>query len=161
MQSWKWHSSYPHIFKSGDNLVTSKWKDSIRCRANSHRIKPDFCFKPPSVTGTRSYSLSLQFSRSVVSDGLWPHGLQYTRPPCPSPTPGACSNSRPSSQWCHPTMSSSVVHFSCLQSFQVSGPFPMSQLFTSGGQRIGTSASASVIPMSIQDWFPSGLTGLN
>ena len=154
MQSWKWHSSYPHIFKSGDNLVTSKWKDSIRCRANSHRIKPDFCFKPPSVTGTRSYSLSLQFSRSVVSDGLWPHGLQYTRPPCPSPTPGACSNSRPSSQWCHAAISSSVVSFSsCLQSFPASGSFPVSQLFASGGQSIGVSASASAFQWIFRTGF--------
>ena len=101
-----------------------------------------------------------QFSRSVVSDSLWPHGLQYTRPPCPSPTPRAHSNSHPSSQWCHPTMSSSVVPFSfCLQSFPASGPFPMSQFFTSGGQSIGVSASASVLPMNTQDWFPFRRTG--
>ena len=80
---------------------------------------------------------------------------------CPSPTPRACSNSRPSSQWCHPTISSSVVPFSsCLQSFPASRSFPMSQLFTSGSQRIGVSASAPVLPMNIQDWFPLGLTGL-
>ena len=105
-------------------------------------------------------SSSVQFSHSVTSDSLWPHGLQHARPPCPSPTPRACSNSCLSSQWCYPTISSSVVSFSCLQSFPASGSFPMSQFFTSGGQSIGVSASASVLPMNIQDWFPSGLTGL-
>ena len=95
-----------------------------------------------------------------MSDSLWPHGLQHTRPPCPSPTPEVCSNSCPSSQWCHPTISSSVVPFSsCLQSFPASGSFQMGQFFTSGGQRIGVSVSASVLPMNIQDWFPLGLIG--
>ena len=84
---------------------------------------------------------------------LWPHGLQHPRLPCPSPTPEACSNSSPLSQWCHPTISSSVVPFSsCLQSSPASGSFPISQFFTSGGQSIGASASASVLPMNIQDW---------
>ena len=102
---------------------------------------------------------SVQFSCSVVSDSLWPHGLQHTRLPCPSPTPRACSNSCPLRQWCHPTISSSVVPFSsCLQSFPASRFFPMSQFFTSGGQSIG--ASASVLPVNIQDWLPLGLTGL-
>jgi len=101
-----------------------------------------------------------EFSRSVLSDSLWPHGLQHARLPCPSPTPGAYSNSRPSSWWCHPTISSSVIPFSShLQSFPASGYFPMSQFFTSDGQSIGASASASVLPMNIQDWFPLGLTG--
>ena len=104
---------------------------------------------------------TVQFSHSVVSDSLRPHGLQHARPPCPSPTPGFCSNSCPSSQWCHPTISSSVVPFSsCLKSFPASGSFPMSWLFASGGQSIGVSASASVLPMNIQDWFPLGRTGL-
>ena len=103
---------------------------------------------------------SVQFSRSVVSDSLGPQGLQHARPPCPSPTPRACSNSCPSSQWCHPTISSSVVLFSsCLQSFSASGSFLVSQVVTSGGQSIGVSASASVLPVNIQDWFPSGCTG--
>ena len=89
------------------------------------------------------------------------HGLQHARLPCPSPTSGACSNSCPSSQWCHLTISSSIVSFSsCLQSFSASGSFPMSQFFTSGGQSIGISASASVLPMNIQDWFLLGFTGL-
>ena len=97
----------------------------------------------------------MQFSHSVVSDSLWPHGLQHARPPCPSPTPGAYPNSCPLSRWCHPTISSSVVPFSsCLQSFPASWSFPVSRFFTSDGQRIGASASASVLPMNIQDWFP-------
>ena len=103
---------------------------------------------------------SVQFSRSVMSDSLWPHGLQHAKFPCPSPTPGVYSNSCPLSRWCHPTISSSVVPFSfCLQSFPASGSFPMSQLFASGGQSIGVSASTSVLPMNIQDWFPLGWTG--
>ena len=101
------------------------------------------------------------FRCSVMSDSLGPHGLQHARCPCPSPTPGACSNSCPLNWWCHSTISSSVVPFSsCLQSCPASGSFPMSQFFTSGGQNIGVSASASVLPMNIQDWFPLGLTGL-
>ena len=104
--------------------------------------------------------ISVQFSHSVVSDSLWPHWLQHTRPPCPSSTPRAYWTSCPSNQWCHLTISSSVVPFSsCLQSFPASGPFQMSQLFTSGGQSIGLSASVSVLPMNIQGWFPLGWTG--
>ena len=96
-----------------------------------------------------------------MSDSLRPHGLHHTRLLCPSPTPGVCSNSCPSSQWCHPTVSSSVIPFSsCLQSFPASGSFPVRQFFASGGQTIGASASASVFPLNIQGWFPLGLTGL-
>ena len=103
---------------------------------------------------------SVQFSCSVVSDSLWPHEPQHTRPPCPSPTPGVYPNSCPLSWWCHPTISSFVVPFSSLlKSFPASGFFQMSQLFTSGGQSIGVSASASVLPMNTQDWFPLGWTG--
>ena len=103
---------------------------------------------------------SVQFNRSVVSNSLQPHGLQHARLPCPSPTPGACSNSCPSSQWCHPTILPSVVPFSShLQTFPALGSFAMSQFFASGGQRIGVSASASVHPMNIQDLFPLGWTG--
>ena len=103
---------------------------------------------------------SVQFSRSVVSDSLQPHESQHARPPCPSRTPGVYSNSCPSSQWCHPAISSSVVPFSsCPQSLPASGSFPMSQLFTWGGQSIGVSASASILPMNTQDWFPLGWTG--
>ena len=105
-------------------------------------------------------SVSYQFSRSVVSDSLWPHEPQHARPPCPSPTPGIHSNSCPLSWWCHPAISSSVIPFSsCPQSLPASESFPMSQLFTWGGQSIGASASASVLPMDIQGWFPFGLTG--
>ena len=95
-----------------------------------------------------------------MSNSLQPHGLQHARLPYPSPTPEACSDSCPSSQWCHPTISFSVIPVSsCLQSFPESGSFPVSQLFTSDGQSIGVSASASVLPMNIQDWFPLGWTG--
>ena len=99
----------------------------------------------------------VQFSLSVVSNSLRPHGLQHARPPCPSPTSGVYSNSCPLSRWCHPAISSSVVPFSsCPQSFPASGSFQMSQFFTSGGQNISVSASASVLPMNIQDWLPLG-----
>ena len=102
---------------------------------------------------------SVQFSRSVMSDSLWPHELQHARPPCPSPTPRVYSNSCPSSRSCHPTISSSVIPFSsCPQSLPASGSFPMSQLFAWSGQSIGVSASASVLPMNTQDWSPSGWT---
>ena len=97
---------------------------------------------------------SAQFSHSVVSNSLWPHGLQHTRLPCSSPTPGAYSNSCPSSRWCHPAISSSAVLFSsCLHSFSASGSFLRSQFFPSGGQSTGASASSSVLPKNIQDWF--------
>ena len=103
-----------------------------------------------------SKSLLLLFSCSVMSYSLQPHGLQYTRLPHPSLSPRACSNSCPLCQWCHPTISYSVILFSCLLSFQASRSFPVSQLFASGGQNIG--ASALVLPMNIQGWFPLGLT---
>ena len=104
--------------------------------------------------------ISVQFSCSVVSNSLQPHRLQHTRHPCPSPTPEVYSNSCPLSQWCHPTISSSVVPFSfCLQSFPVSGSFQMSQLFATGSHSIEVSASASVLPMNIQDWLLLGWTG--
>ena len=102
---------------------------------------------------------SVQFSHSVVSDSLQPHGLQDSRLPCPSPTPGACSNSC-RSQWCHPAISSVVSFSSYLPSFPATGSFPMNQFFASGGQSIAVSASASVLPMNIQGWFLLGLTGL-
>ena len=102
---------------------------------------------------------SVQFSYSVVSESLWLHESQHARPPCPSPTPRVHSDSRPSSQWCHPTISSSVVPFSFPQSFPASGSFPMSQFFASGTKSIGVSASASVLPMNIQGWSPLEWTG--
>ena len=103
---------------------------------------------------------SVQFSRSVVSDSLRPHESQHARPPCPSPSPRIHSDSRPSSPWCHPATSSSVVPFSsCPQSLPASESFPMSQLFAWGGQRTGASASTPVPPMNTQDWSPLGWTG--
>ena len=123
---------------------------------------------PGLISGLSIYSIGLQysmpvshcfvygqFSNSVMSDSLWPRELQHTTSPCPSATPRAYSNSCPLSQWCHPTISSSVVPFSShLQSFPASGSFQMSQLLASGGQSIGVSASASVLPVNIQNWFP-------
>ena len=106
-----------------------------------------------------SYYTVLLFSHSVVSNSLQPHGLQHTRLPCSSPSPGAYSNSCPLRQWCHPTISPSVTPFSCLQSFRASRSFLMSQLLASGGKGIGASALVSVLPMNIQDWFSLGLTG--
>ena len=107
-----------------------------------------------------SIQLSLQFSRSVVSNSLQPHESQHARPPCPSPTLGVCPNSCPLSWWCHPAILSSVIPFSsCLQSFPSSGSFPMSQLFRSGGQSTGVSASTSVLPVNTQNWSPLGWIG--
>ena len=104
--------------------------------------------------------LSCCYSVTQSCPALWPHGQQHSRLPCPSLSLGACSYSRPLSQWCHPTISCSVIPlFSCLQSFPVLGSFPVSHFFTSGGQSIGASVSASVFPMNIQDWFPLGWTG--
>ena len=105
-------------------------------------------------------TVSVQFSHSLVSESLWPHEPQHARPSCPSPTPGVYPNPCPLSQWCHPTISSSVIPFSfCPQSFPASGSFPMSQLFASGGQSMGVSASTSVLPMNTQDWTHLGWTG--
>jgi len=111
---------------------------------------------PPKVT----FNFGVQFSCVVISDSLQPHGLQDNRLPCPSATPRTYSNSCPLCQWCHPTISSSVIPFSsCLQCCSASGSFPMSRFFASGGQSIGDSASGSVLPMNIQGWFPLGWTG--
>ena len=121
------------------------------CLILRHMHFPIFC---------KNLILSVQFSRSVMSDSLRPHELQHARPPCPSPTPRVYPNSCPSSRWCHPAISSSVVPFSsCPQSLPASGSFQMSQLFTSGGRSIGASASASVLPMNTQDWSPLRWTG--
>ena len=114
----------------------------------------------PCLLNSKIEWYSVQFSRSVVSNSLWPHDSQHARPPCPSPTPGGYSNPCPSSQWCHPAISSSVVPFSsCPQSLPESGSFPMNQLFTWGGQSIGVSASALALPMNTQNWSPLGWTG--
>ena len=107
----------------------------------------------------KSNNRSVQYTHSVVSDNLWPHELQHARPPCPSPTPGVHPNPCPSSRWCYPTISSSVVPFSsCPQSLPASGSFPMIQIFASGSQIIGVSASTSVLPMNTQGWSSLGWT---
>jgi len=140
-----------------DMNLNKLWEmvDRGACHPAIHRVKKTWT--QLSNWTTTKFS---QFSLSVVSDSLGPHGLQHTRLPYPSPTPRACSNSCPLSWWCHRTISSSVIPFSsCLQSCPTSGSFPVSQFFASGGQNIGASASASVLPMNIQDWFPLGLTG--
>ena len=125
-----------------------------RCRALVGGVPLSF-----KLTHLQIHYLSVQFRRSIMS-AFWAHGLQHTRPPCPSPTPRVYSNSCPLSRWCHPTISSSVVPFSsCLQSFPATGSSQMSQFFESGGQSIGVSASSSVLPMNIQDWYPLGWTG--
>ena len=112
------------------------------------------------LSASHAANIPSQSSHSFVSDSFQPRGLQHNRPPCPSPTPGVYSNSCPSSWWCHPTISFLFTPFPfCLQSFPSSGSLPMSQLFASGGQNIGVSASTSVLPVNIQDWFPLGLTG--
>ena len=144
------------------NLLSNLRIYILFCENGSQLIiitaRKKFCLE--SIKNSTWVSCSVQFSRSVMSNSLQPHGLQHARLPCPSPTLGVYSNSCPLSQWCHPTISSSVVPFSsCLQSFPASGSFPMSQSFTSGGQSIGVSASASVLPMTIQDWFPLQWTG--
>ena len=136
-----------------------EWQERLRNYFQLKDTKEIWCLNwsiPPCLSPIRS----VQFSCPVMSDSLRPHGLQHTRLPCPSPTPRVCPSS-PLNWWCHPTISSSVVPFSShLQSFPASGSFLMSQFFASGGQRIGTWASASVLPMNVQDWFPLGLTDL-
>ena len=131
-----------------------------KLKDKTHMIISIDAEKPLWKLSTHLWFSSVQFSHSAVSDSLWLHGLQHARPPCPSPTPRVYSNSHPLSQWCHPTISSSVVLFSlCLQPFTASQYFQMSQLFASGGQSIGISALTSVLPMNTQDWSPLGWTG--
>ena len=121
---------------------------------------PETTVRSPPSPGNGRESSSVLFSHSVMPSSLQPHGLQHSRHPCPSPTSRVCSNSCPSSWWCHPTISSSVIPFpSCLKSHLASGYFPMSQLFISSGQNVGASASGSVLPMNIQDWFSLGRAG--
>ena len=118
------------------------------------------CKLKPECDITSHLLWSVQISCSVMSDSFWPHELQHARPPCPSPTPRVYSNSCSSCRWCHPAISSSVIPFSsCPQSLQASRSFPMSQLFTWGGQSIGVSASRSLLPKNTQDWSPLGWTG--
>ena len=141
-------------------ISNGEWRQNNRKSRykNSRAMKKHKCV---CVFLTKNYSLSeISSVHSVVSDSLRPHGLQQARLPCPSPTPGAYSNSCPLSWWCHPTISSSVIPVSsCLQSCPASGSFSVSQFFPSGGQSFGVSASSSVHPMNIKDWFPLGWTG--
>ena len=134
-------------------LTVIGWEDSSKIRLGNNE---DLCFY---LFSSVQFSL-VQFSHSVVSDSLWPHESQHARPPCLSPTPRVHSNSRPSSWWCHPDISSSVVPFSsCPQSLPASESFPMSQLFAWGGQSTGASALASFPPKNTQGWSPSEWIG--
>ena len=144
-------------------MLSVQKRGGQECRALAQTLAAAECGKLGSGKNVLNEAAqSAQFSRSVVSDTLQPLGLQHAGPPCSSPAPEACSNSCPLSRRCHPTISSSVVPFSsCLQSFLASWYSPMSWLFASGGQSIGVSALASVLPMNIQDRFPLGWTGWN
>ena len=149
-----------HVELSLPTLVGPSLEQSLRwpvyMRANDGRFKP-LCLSV--LFFILLWFNAAQFSHSAISTSLWPHGLQHARPPCPSPTPGAYSDSFPLSWWCHPTISSSVIPFSSsLQSFTASGSFQVSQFFASGGQSTGVSVSASVLPVNIQDSFPLGWT---
>ena len=138
MQSWNVQGTWIYIFSTEDMQLANRHMGKILNITNH----------------------SVQFSLSVVSDSLWPHELQHARPPCPSPTPRVYTNSRPSSWWCHPAISSSVIPFwSCPKFLSASGSFPMSQFFTRSGPSIGVSASASALPMNTQGWSPLGWTG--
>ena len=143
--------TFLNVHLSPKHLLTDP--STIDWSVQDYSFPTDCCF-----TFVLESSKAVQFSCTVMSDSLWPHGLQHARPPCLSPTPGIYPNSCPLSQWCHPTISSSVIPFSsCLQFFPALGSFPISRLFISGGQSVGTSALASVLPMNIQGWFPLGL----
>ena len=147
------------FFQTVMNFTTIWNKENLRDRARQGTVDGDQWFSHNKVEQQIWFS-SVQFSRSVVSDSLRPHEPQHARPPCPSPTPRVFPNPCPSSRWCHPAISSSVIPFSfCPQSLPASGSFPVSQLFACGGQSIGVSASASVLPMNTQDWSPLGWTG--
>ena len=138
MQSWNVQGTWIYIFSTEDMQLANRHMGKILNITNH----------------------SVQFSLSVVSDSLWPHELQHARPPCPSPTPRVYTNSRPSSWWCHPAISSSVIPFwSCPKFLSASGSFPMSQLFAWCGQSIGALALASVLTVITQDWSPLGWTG--
>ena len=144
-------------------LTPVKWNCTFprgQLASSCHRHQKDHWLFTVSVVHLSVQCSSVQFSHSVMSDSLRPHESQHAKPPCPSQTPGVHSDSRPSSQWCHPAISSSVVHFSsCPQPLPTSESFPMSQLFAWGGQSTGVSASTSVLSINIQDWFPLGWTG--
>ena len=150
----EWNVVYPHL-----KYYSPIKRNGIRIRPTTHINVENVILSERSQSQKTQFS-SVHFSCSVVSESSWPHELQHARPPCPLPTPGVYSNSCPSSQWCHPAISSSVVPFSSHpRSLPASGSFPMSQLFAWGGQSIGVSASASVVPMNTQHWSPLGWTG--
>ena len=148
---------------SDDTTLMAESKEQLKSllmkvKEESEKVGLKLNIQKTNIMASGSTS-SVRFSHSVVSNSLWPHGVQHARPPCPSPTTRVYSNSCPLSQWYHPTISSSVAPFlSCPQSFPASGSFPMSQFFVSGSQHTGASASASVLP--IQGWLPLGWTGL-
>ena len=165
-------ANYSQTTVCGTLSVNLRWVKVWRCKSllEISNLRPQWFAEPLGEAAVSDHlcftpswlllEFSVQFSHSVVSDSLWPHGLQHSRPLYPSPTPRVHSNSYPLSQWCHPTISSSVIPFSSqLQSFPASGSFQMSQLFASGGQSIGVSASTSVLPMNTQDWSPLGWNG--
>ena len=145
-----WVTELILILNLPSSLSVASWIKSLPCLNTSSQI-----YRP---TVQQAEWAWIKFSGTVISNSLRPHGLQHARLCCPSPSSRACSNLHPLSQWCHPIISSSVISFSsCLQSFPVSGSFPMNQFFASDGHSIGTSASASVLPMNIQDWLSLGL----
>ena len=162
-QTWSWRSQKPRYilwyrpkkFQQKFSLLAEGPGKVQPNRNHTFREK-----KAPSINAAGNWISSVQFSRSVVPDSLRPHESQHARPPCSSPTPGVHSNSRPSSRWCHPAISSSGIPFSsCPQSLPASESFPMSQLFAWGSQSTGVSASTSVLPKNTQDWSPSEWTG--
>ena len=145
-----------------ESKLQASWKFIPKFNMHLPRIRTFSFINTIPLPHLRQFTLfhSVQFSRSVVSDSFRPHELQHARPPCASPTPRVHPNPCPLSRWCHLTISFSVIPFSsCLQSFPESGSFQMSQLFAPGGQSIGVSASASVLPVNTQDWSPLGWTG--
>ena len=156
--TWVWSLGWEDPLEKGKATHSSILAYRIAWTIQSHaamKLK-DTCSLEEKLWSTFS---SVQFSHSVMSDSLRPHELQHARPPCPSRSPGAYTNSSPLSQWCHLTIASSVIPFSCPQSSPASGSFQMSQLFAWGGQSIRVSASTSVIPMNSKDWSPLGWTG--
>ena len=150
------------VSQISDSQMSSGASDGRKfaCNVGDLGLTPGLWTSPGEVHGkSHQYSSSVQFGHSVLFDSLQPHGMQHAKPLCSTPTPRFYSNSCSLSQWCHPTISSSVIPFSsCLQSFPASGSFQMSQFYPSGGQSIGVSASTSVLPMNIHDWFPLGWT---
>ena len=156
---WVFNSSYC-LLEENCPIIKEEGRGCIYVVNNHCPPKAIFTSDIWTMVPSMTTPLSVQFSRSVVSNSLRPHESQHARPPCPSPTLRVHPNSRPSSRWCHPAMSSSIAPFSsCPPSLPASGFFPMSQIFTWGGQSIGVSASASVLPLNTQDWCPLGWTG--